>query len=425
MCRDKAVKRVPVWVPALVFVFGLTAGTGCDPVTGALLGLPGGFELFPPPEAMEERLILGGTAERVIIARTANPEWAEGLEELEEFDPLRPWEFWEKIEEFEDVEYEPPETEVVAVNLRTLERELLLENIPVEAYALMTDGRWLAWEDYEDEEIRVVDLESGVASSYFPGLANGRILGVNAVSEGYLILEAGLPSHVVTSLVVMDLQTEQQLFITPAFLAGAWSDGQGSLAVIKDDLLVMHVWPPFDEQSGFDNEAPLVSTIDIIDLTTGERSTLVADAGQDGGGLYLADDRILLMSSPWDSPVTVRSFPLDGSTSETLAEFDLAETDTRWSRVAGFNEHGVLISTSEQEMTSPLGFKSHEWLEFHAFDGRTVRIAESVIEAFSFQWPLTGWLVEDFVIYRDPQTLDYVVFDVTAQSERRFDPFGG
>lgn len=438
MFRHTGIRQMSMFAGTLVCTFALLTATGCDPVTASLLGLPSDIDLAPPPEALEEHVILAGTADRLLIVRTQNSAWAELWEELGDINLLRPWEMWEKFEEleaYEDMEFEPPDTEVLVVNLHTLESELLVGNVPSDSFWLMSDGRWLAWMEYawdadEEGSIHVIHLDSGTESTYFRGLAGGRIQDIVTVSGGYLVLEAGSRPYSATSLVVINLDSGEQQAIEQAFLAGGYAgfNGQGGSVVIRDNTLLMHVWPPYEEGIDIESETPLTSTIDRVDPTTGERSTLVADAGPESdGGLYLVDDQILLLSSPWDdsTPTTVRSFSLDGGSGKILLELETPGPMTGWSYVEALNERGVVIYTSENEWTSLLNFKVHEWLEFRAFDGSVVAVAETVTEGFDIApLELTGWLVENYVIYRDPLEYDYVVFDVETQEERRFDPFG-
>lgn len=120
---------------------------------------------------------------------------------------------------------------------------------------------------------------------------------------------------------------------------------------------------------------------------------------------------------------TVRGYSLDGQTSETLLEFDLASSPTAFGFVAGFNENGVLVQTSEFPL--PPAFESRDRLEFRTFEGATIVVAESVASGLTsgFGPPLEPTLVDNFVVYQDPVTFGFVVFDLSTQSERRFDPF--
>lgn len=416
MHTKQLARRIVLTVSPLV----LLAGGGCPP-TGFL---PGG-EAFRdlPAEALEQRIVLGGSAERTIIARTAfDDPFANGFPPFDPFDPA-------SIEAFEP---DPPQTDVIVVNLNTLESRIVLTGLAVDAFSLITDGQRVAWFDHLDEVVKIVDLDTGAETRLFPGFLRNRVSRVLVIEGPYVVVQAGPSGAFGTALIVVNLETNEQSVIAPALLVnsfGGFGGLPGSVAIDADTLAV-HSWPPLTLETDLSDEAALATTIDLVDLGTGQRTTLLPDAG-DGGNdsILLAAGRVLLMSTPneFDAvrvTTTVRGISIDGQTTETLLEFSRDQTLTTSSFIVGFNEWGVLVQVTEFAL--PPSFRVSDRLEIRTLAGATIVVAESIttdLLGFGPSLPPDPRLIDNYVVYHDPQVFDFVVFDVDAQSLRRFDPF--
>ena len=417
----------------------LSLGTGCDPVSANLLGIPFGKDLIPPAEALEYHFVLGGTAERTLIARTPDNEWELIRKFYENFNPLNPIASLAQLESAMTVPedaLDPVKTELIAVNLRTLESEVLMDDLPEYAYSLKTDGRWLAWMEYawdcdEEDAIQVIDLETKKQSTLFPGLADDRIQNLTAVSDGHLILEAGPTPYTTTFLVIVDLETRETQTIDSCYLNGWYYsgyNGEGGPAILRDGVLYASVWSvtePFD----IEDETPLTKRIEAIDLQTDERSIVIDDPKLEViNALYVLDDRLLIDASEDLNATTtiIREYPLAGGEGKTLLELDAAVDADTQSYASALSPHGILVSTlTYGDQTSIFGSSMRQGLEFHDMDDNVIPVRESTSNNWNFSGyvGLNGWLVDRYVIYRDPETFEYVVFDVVKQTERRFDPF--
>ena len=429
--------RISITIGALCGVLLLNAG--CDTFTGSLLGLPGSETLTA--EDFATHAVLGGTAERTLMARTVNPLSTALLDELPVFNPLNPGAYFEALQELgytEDFVYEPSKTEVVAVNLNTLESEVLASDLSADQYNLKTDGRWLVWIEYEWDEqnnetdsVHVVDLnsEDQTETVQFEGMAGGRLHNIVAVSEGYLILTAGSAPYDDTSLVVMNLETQETREIEQVYLVG-WdgdSNGQGGSAIVADAVLYMYVWPPDEGEIDLTDVTPITGRIDTVDLTSGERATLID--GLDGNyddRMYIFGDRLLVKSVvyEWVETTTIRSYPLAGGAGTDLLEYTIVDYMTGWGTVDDVNDRGVVIQTSNSEWKGLFNIQEHDTVEFRPYEGEAVPVAETTVNTFdvTFDWSV-GRLIDKYVLYRDATSGEFVVFDVEKQTERRFDPF--
>lgn len=388
-----------------------TLTCGCiPPIPGITAPIPEG--------SLNDVLVVGGTAERTVLMQTRWPD---------PFGGVAPADFLSGELGAELFEYEPPDTEFVRVNLRTLETQRLNVESVVDSFAARTDGTWLAWQDWEQAGVHVFNMDTGEQTTHFGDAASRSILSIAALRDPYLVLQAGPPTYLTTALVVINLETDEQLFISPALLVEGYigyDTELGSVAV-AGDRLAMHVWETLE--SAEDLDRPLTSTIDLIDLTSGERSVLVENLdGEVHSALRLEADGLLLFHSPYAAPTTVRSFPLDGGDPLILAQFTPADSFAVYSEVETFNTHGLLIRTS---VTGPTIFGNRELFDFRTFDGATTRMFEHTYTPFSYI-PFSSALlpaarlIDEFVVYQDSEQPGFVVVDVTTQTERRFDPFG-
>lgn len=417
----------------------LMMNAGCDTYLGSLLGLPGSEKLTA--EDLATHTILGGTAERTLMVRTTDPFSTAFYDLLPDFNPLNPGAYFEALQELgyaEDFEIDPPKTKIVAVNLNTLESEVLASDLPIDEYSLQTDGRWLAWVDYdwespdsETKSIHVIDLNSKAKteSVLFEGMAGGRLHGIAAVSDGYLILTAGSAPSLDISLVVMNLETEETREIEQVYLVG-WSygyNGQGSSTIVVDGVLYMHVWPPTAGEIDLADVTPIRGRIDTVDLASGERATLIDDI--DGGAedcIYVFGDRLLIKTYAYNQAgtTTIRSYPLVGGAGTKLLEYANVDYMMGWSTVNDVNDIGVLIQTSNSEWVGLFNVLEHDTLVFRPYVGDAVPIKETSINTWdvTYNWSV-GRLVDQYVVYRDAAGDDFVVVDVKKQTQRRFNPF--
>jgi hypothetical protein len=372
-------------------------------------GLPDLGATISLDEAMDSESFVGGNDERLVFVSTDY----EGLPTVTLWDLITGSVDVSSIEDSFNV---LPTIRASTVDLGSLE-VTPLSGVSIDTeWGSLSDGRWLAWtsiQDAHDDAIHVLDLDSGTQTEYFAGY--GGSLWTTALENGRLILG----SHIGPDMyvIVVDLASGQ------ASLLPTEVTNYDQLAV-HGDWLAMSYEPPLDPPPAsvddlLARDPTQSANIDVINLATGEHVTIT---GVDSyPSLALTDTQVLW--TRFDDPVTtVRAQDLAGGQMQDLLTFTEANDESVYIEDAG--APGIILNRSAY----PDDFSSHELYELHTPDGRTITILDYTYgeswDNLSPIWPSMRFVGQE-ILYRDPDTRDWVLFDPTTGDRRTVRPFGG
>lgn len=379
----------------------LTGLAGCGGAgSGGILELIlSGLEL-PSHEELATERVVGGGAGRAIIARERVPDYLDDASSNGLFGlAVQPPDFQRP----ESVER--PSVDIIAVTLATLDTEILVQDLRAAIYSMYSDGRWLAWSHFEENRIRVIDLETGLESRLFEEMAQLAYVHLVALDAGYLV--ARVTKRDERKLVVIDLATGdhlEEVDDVPFALSG------GTLAFVAG------------------TESDPKPRIVLLNLITGERRTIVASLGPNFQyEIYLAEGRVIWTEfhNP-ENPDAVfyRSHEIESDTTEIIAELDPYHDSTH---LAAVGPIGLLWETMPLPTTDNpfdlLNMEMRVTFELVTFDGQQTIISDTARDFPNVPFfSETPRILGEYVLIRDPFEGDYIVYDATNRSNRRFDP---
>lgn len=375
----------------IVFCFAaICASTGCALI---FAGLPDAIPVFAQDSDFE---IIGGDSERVLIART---------------------DYSQEFEEF---------TRVASVDLRSLQSEVVLTDVNSSVWSMRSDGSWVVWLDHSADDllIRAHDLRDGTEALYMVEPPIDGSLGLVQVDRGRLLVEVDDWDSNISALVVVDLATGDQTTFGPFTLADGWLNS----VTLSGDLLVTRVFPEIEAGTQDLDTLLAGANLDLVNLSTGEQSTLVSDVGSKPwafNATLIANDQVIWVEQDIDRRLAeVRSYDLQTGEIDTLLDYDTSDfSDTVL--FLGGGDDGLLFTRNEYEPPTPPLFLDGSEVEKYilwSFDGQ----AKTLFEITTGHQRLGSTPLEyvgHFVVYRHPFDGDFVIYDVKTQSQRRVDPF--
>lgn len=379
-------------------------------------GCPGGW---PDPgtlsAALEYETTIGGNENRVVLMKQEYPElppfnWWEII--------LNPAAVAEKLESLDESAFLPT-TRLVMVDLDSLTlTPLTHEDIAVQPYFWgETDGRWLVWQEDDSDGVHVLDLETAARSVV---MQDTQSIWIDQIEDGWLLAKVSRGLGVILLARNLASGDELNLLVNPA----GWG------ASISGSRMAVQYFPdPFeDEDPGIvevntdDLAALLESNVDVLDLETGERQTVLT--GLSDGKSARIGGEILWIEQYGDGGMTsleAYNLQTDETTTMTLPPLPDPSAERYLEDVGPI---GVLVSTC---WYSENGSESHELWELWTPEGtvQTVLDHSQSYDSFSLDDSVAPWpeIVGSRLIYHDPQTADWVLYDPATGSGQAVRPF--
>lgn len=276
-----------------------------------------------------------------------------------------------------------------------------------------------------DGDIVVTDRESGDETTYFADLPDR--LGVNLIGlDGdWLVARITRFDSDAAVLVVIDLTTGEQVVVdhvAPNLAAMA----------LRDGLLVFEAVPPFDPQNQPLAALGAPDTLDLLDLRTQARQTIVEDASRiDYQGVRF-DGQQVVWAEPGErfGQERIVAYDIASGQTRTLLELTVGDEGNHFSMLDDFNSRAALVERVDSNFTDPVqlalnpgGFRQTVEYIVMPYDGEPVTILS--FENTGVLNPLPGIqvLTDNFaaVLDRDQKTL--VVYDLNTGQTRRITLF--
>ena len=381
-------------------------------------GCPGGYVPDAATlEAISEQVMLvSRSGDTLVLSKLDYPEGA--------FDDVLSGAF--------DASFEPPEAteRFVSVNLATGEVESL-SDLSEGASDPNSVGRVLAnatWTVRLREGVEVTHSADGATSQYLTDLGDaieaGQVWLVDLAGD-WLALRVDRHASSGALLVLINLATGTQSVYDR--LASYFDDG--SIALDGDRLA-------FVAQTAFDPATQTVAEfltgpgIDLVDLTTGERSTLVEDLGESYDHRLVWGPDELLWSTAGTERLSVESLNLTTRVRTTLYEVAISNGNS-FSVVGDFSSRAVLLTTTTTEgipeegsVVFPTDISQTTVYTLHFFDGAELTLLEQSGDDFMAQGPSNVQaLTEHYAAVFDTSAQELVIYDLNTRAARRVTPF--
>lgn len=417
------------WATGLgLALVALMAGVGCVETDPGRLGFlldP----LLPPLDELFTFTEIAGASEReVIIARTKLPQ-----ELLDAAFPsgslfsngFIPGTIIPDFQIDRNALPPPPITQVVAVDFDTLDARMLVEidDSPVLAPEMRSDGRWLAWRDNVNQTIRVMDLDAGTPAQPLVSALEHFRNGILALDAGRLV--ASGRNGDVRALSVFDLASGAET-VLEGYLDGAAVLNGDRLAAVRVERVEPD--PP-------DGTSSTIRHLEVLDLVTGETLADIADESVQSARLqHLTDTQLIwtVREGSYNTPrVTVFAYDLGTGRTETIVEI-APPSDAIHTMIVDVGDAGILLSSrrapagSDANLLALLGTRITQSFDLTAFDGTTRTLFEYSFGVF--EAPLASTdpaLLGVRAVFRDPRGGGFVVVDLDSGDRRGFDPFAG
>lgn len=236
---------------------------------------------------------------------------------------------------------------------------------------------------------------------------------MTALENGRLVLPFSTGPD--TYVIVLDLASGE------ASLLPTGITNYDQLAV-HGDWLAMSYHPPLDSPpTSVDDllahSGPESANIDVINLSTGESRTIVGV--DEYTSLRLTGTRVL-WTHVEDQTTTIRAQNLAGGQTQDLLTFTQADDETVYIQDVG--APGIILNRS----VYPDDFSSHELYELHTPDGRAITLLDYTYgdswESLNPIWP-SPQFVGTAILYHDPDSRDWVLFDPATETRRTVKPF--
>lgn len=372
--------------------------TGCDPQFAQLWA--GG------PEALDEYLdfeaVIGGSNEAVVFHKADFPSreiwnafsllWlVSGGDPFERFTPTLT-------------------TAVVdtATGLATLVNlDMSWEENPV------SDGRRIVWGDADEDVVRVYDVSTGQTASVLAGA--GALPQV--VAGDYLIAVTGWDAG--AAIIALNLVTGEPFTLETGDAVFTTACDGTTLAVQFSS------WPEIGDDAEADVPPALgSSSIDVIDLRTRFRRTIYTTEQAGVSSLVVTRGRVIWLESIVDGDAfenarfVVRSHTVASGADEVLMEIDADFSGFSGVVPAYLGPSGVVMMTLTGDE-----FTSHVAYELRTYDGDVHPLFEGGFGLGSLPFPSFPWPAGELVVYRDPATGSWVIYDPATRSRRSVTPF--
>lgn len=398
----------------------LLAAGGCVagvPLTGGgIFGLP-----LPSPEQLrrqaEQPRFLGKSGDLLVVAKPLiPPDLFDNPAQLFALDPNKAF---------------SPTYRVSQIDLATGEITVLDEAAPERdlysrqwlAGAGQPDGRWKVSVSLNRPPVVVEDRTTGETKEYLSELPDTTILEIAKLQDGRLVVQVSrLTGGGITVIVVIDLETGEQMVIdrveafTPESVA------------LKGDLLAFRAVPPFDPQTQPLTDFTKLESIDVVDLSTGERRTVVDELDEFADHrLWFAGDDVVWFTRT-DNTLRVQSANVNTGEQTVVAELDALRGGTDSTALAGINSMAVMFqNTTALDVVRP-GLGSGGVPQTISYvvtplAGEPVTILEFTVENPEFFQTEIRGLSEHFAYVFDPRDESILVYNLETGETSRVFPF--
>lgn len=304
---------------------------------------------------------------------------------------------------------------VYSLDLVTLETELALRGLEAEGIDLVhiiANDRWIAWIDRHEAVLMAHNRLTGMEIRVMEELSSEAWFTLEALDGDWLAIHrrslAVADSDTVhLELIVLDLESGDELHM---------DDVNVSPLALRGDRIaftVGHSIPMSLFTEGW------VTDVEVADLMTGERQTIAANLTDYVDELYLVEDSVIWQQSNDDhARIEIHTYDLTTARMERIADSLGSSEKQAWlldvegdvGLVSGTYRTGVLAGTTVYELRTSAGAAR-----------RIVEFPHDSLDNPWAYWP-QGRFVGDFVVWSDPRTAQFVVFDPASSGSRSFDP---
>ena len=307
-------------------------------------------------------------------------------------------------------------TAVYLLDLTTLDAELVAPNIPGYAWEVVGNRRWVAWEDRAQRAIIVRNIGTGVETAAVQPtedqlaiqplalLSDDRLLVLRVRGESWALGDREY------EYVVRDMQSSAEQVITDVA-------EYGSFAVAGDFIAFMNDSSTAVEPIGLE----WTHNIDLVDLRTSERRTIAPDIrSSSDAGLSMVDGRVIWQEykrGGFESRIV--GYDIAAGQGTVLAD-NLGSIDD--DPALGLLESGA-DSMLFASTTGSAWLGETVTLELRVPGNGTTPVAQfasSLGQPFRFEW--SAHLAHGFVVWTDPFTGVFLVYDLDDGRTQRFDP---
>ncbi|MBU0638169.1 MAG: hypothetical protein KKB50_04830 [Planctomycetes bacterium] len=301
------------------------------------------------------------------------------------------------------------------VDLDTLDSEVLVNNIPAFADDIAASTDWAAWIDRTQVSVIIADMTNERFWTYLPGLdGSASTFTLGGLHGDRLVLHRGYgegtgPGGQLYEFIVMDLDTEAETRI-----AGSWL--YATYALEGDYLALMTDAPTTATPLGLE----LTTSIDLVNLASGERETIAPNlrVAGDGSALFMNANRVIWQEfKAGGFQSQVNAYDVATGQTTTLANNFAPADGERWVRDVG--DAGLLVETRR-------GYAlTGEVVSFslRSYTGETTEIVEfpNTLTYPHTYAPLPRFVGEQ-AVWTDPYVGEFVLYDPDTASTRRYDP---
>ena len=302
--------------------------------------------------------------------------------------------------------------DVYALDLDTLEVELLLPDVLVDPDSVLAANDRIAWRDSGPEgSIHVYDLETREEAQYFQWADGERGPRLIALTQRELVVSnlTGPGFEGPWEDTLLDLESgERQRVLNVGSPPSSFAMTGRHIAFLNNEDVDVRVLSL--ENSG---------SIDVMNLDTGERKTIARNVRVPWGDFIFARDGKIVWEQFKSGGFQAKLRAYDVETGKLSTLYDpLSESKDTDVFLVGFSgDHLVVV----QSVGNFLG-GTETGIELRTLDGDTRTIARfpnSNEKPRDFQvWPTP---VNDVVVWTDPYSGEFVIFDPTSMTERRMD----
>lgn len=366
------------------------------------------------PEALNPQSVVGGTADRAVIARThvTLPDAFTLLALSFQGGYPNP-----------DTLYNP-RVDLVAVDLGTLAVEPIVTD-QVGAAQVATDGQYVAWASFSHASVTVRNLNTGDEHTYALGPDPG-ILGFQRFQNGWFtasVSEGQIPTNA-PRLVALNVASGEQIELSAILADG----GIGNVVGIASDTLVYQTAPLMSGDGGLPpemidptNETPPEVSWIAIDLKTREQHELVHTVSSSSSSIASGESIYWAAAPQSDGTTTVNTVnvvtgvvadvqTLSASNGHVWSVGPLGAITVKYSFDAGPGDSASANNDSTYWFVAPGGEPQ-----------LLVAASNSSAAAnVNFQPPQ---FVGDSILFREPEAGRFVVYDTRDGSQRDFAAF--
>lgn len=317
---------------------------------------------------------------------------------------------------------------VVEVNLDTLEQVLIDDAASSDAIfgsgagldasgrpapTELANERWHAV--LRNAGVGVVNLGSGAEQTYLTELES-LVSGVSlvALDGDRLVVQLYRDSGGASLLVVLDLLSGEQRVIDRV-------DGFGGSPALSGDLLAFRADAPFDPQTQPLEEFFAGDRVELVDLSTGQRSIIADDlTGFSAYGPIFGDGALIWVDESYDdngSTTRIEAYTLADGTRRVLAEYANSAESGDYVALIDVSARAALLSrysgSSQPESIDLSTFSESLTYFVRVFGGEEVTLLEQSFETpFDTAGPGGALLTDDFAAVVDGRANELIAYDL-------------